>query len=105
MVRIDLPIHDQIVQACHACYESAINYGKNDTYLVLLQAKDQNELVECSKICNNHDIQHHMFYEPDHAEEIGEFPMGFTAICAEPLYGKRRELFKDCELWSQNNSR
>ena len=104
MVRNDLPVHDQIVQACHACYESSLKYGTPDTYLVLLQVRDQNELIQWSKICEDNDIQYHMFHEPDHAEEVGEFPMGFTALCTEPLFGKKRESFRNCELWSHTIS-
>lgn len=64
---------------------------KQTTYLILLDATDQNHLQKLSRYLDDHDIEHHMFFEPDLDS--------YTAICTEPLPLEKRKYFKKFDLW------
>jgi hypothetical protein len=49
--------------------------------------------------CEQNKIKYSIFYEPDPAEEISDEPMGYTAICTQPIKGEIRKVFADCEMW------
>ena len=102
MVRKDLPIWDQIIQVGHACFDAGSAYHKlwkPATYLILFQVENQKELCDWSNVLKEYGIEYKMFNEPDPALEVGDQPMGFTALCTQPLRGKIREIFKDCVMW------
>ena len=99
LVRKDLPLADQVVQVGHACYDAGHFWGKKGVHLILLQVENEKELMKWVDSLNIVHIKHTTFYEPDPAEEINDQPMGCTALCTEPLHGKRREIFADCVLW------
>jgi len=99
LVRKDLPLADQMVQVGHACFESGMHFGKEDTHLILLQVENQSELINWSEIMKEHRVKFSMFFEPDPIFDEDTEPMGYTAICSEPISGLRRELFKNCVLW------
>lgn len=95
-MRKDIPLHAQLVQSAHAALELGFkldNTKKPDktSFLILLEAKDQNELFKIKDLMDRYEIDTHMFYEPD-------YDMGYTAICTEPIYDKRN-LFKKFNLW------
>jgi hypothetical protein len=59
--------------------------------MVLCGIPNEEELEKLSSYLKKNNIDHHMFYEPDHNT-------GFTAICTEPIYGEQRSLFKKFKL-------
>lgn len=95
-IREDISPAQQIVQIGHAAYEAGLRFKapQNETYLILLAAKDESELKEISMRLEGRGIDHHMFYEPDNA-------MGFSAICTQPVYDKGdRNFFKKYRLYT-----
>jgi hypothetical protein len=96
-VRRDLPIHTQLVQTAHAALEIGLSLNeekkpKQTSFLILLDAIDQEHLQKISRYLDDHDIEHHMFFEPD-------YDTGYTAICTEPLPLDKRKHFKKFNLW------
>jgi hypothetical protein len=63
------------------------------SFLILLDADNQEHLEEIQEFLHRHDIEHHKFFEPD--EPINSH----TAICTEPIYGSMRNKFKKFQLW------
>lgn len=98
MVRKDIPLEDQMVQVGHACFESGREYGVKNTFLVLLQVRNEMELSEWSDILNKKNIQHHLFFECDPICSYGQ-SMGNTALCTEPIHGPLRDIFKNCKKY------
>jgi len=86
------------VQTAHATLELGLQLKeekkpKETSFLILLDAKDQDHLKEIACYLDDHSIEHHLFFEPD-------LPInGFTAICSEPLPLEKRKLFKKFKLW------
>ena len=102
MVRKDLPIWDQMVQVGHACFDGGKHFSrkwKPETHLILLQVENEKELNEWQERLSEKEVKFTTFYEPDPALEIDENPMGHTALCTEPLKGRKRDIFKDCVMW------
>ena len=101
MVRKDLTPSQQIVQACHAAYESGLNLGEivNDDpiFLIVLQCKDEIELkaIRTYLIKQTEKISVISFNEPDLNNEL-------TAIATGRLYDdKERNIMSKFELWTQ----
>ena len=92
-VRKDISIVHQMVQIGHACYEAGMLYGQNDTNLILLELENEAEIREWANVLNYNEIKHVLFYEPDE-------PIGYNAICTEPISGNKRKIFKNCKMWS-----
>lgn len=96
-IREDLSPAQKIVQLGHACHEAGkkINQYEDDgvSNLILLSAKDEDELkhISCKISCAG--IEHSIFYEPDNH-------MGYSAICTRPVYSeKEREFFREWKLY------
>lgn len=98
MIRKDIPFEDQMVQVGHACFESGRKYGVKNTFLVLLQVRNEIELIEWSDILNKQKIRYHLFFECDPIQPQGQ-PMGNTALCTEPINGLIRDVFKNCKKY------
>ena len=93
-IRRDIPIQHQLVQACHSALEAGSEFkepGKIPN-LILLDAKDQNFLLQTSKFLEEHNIKHHMFWEPDN-------DMGYTSITTEPLCSERKKKLSIFKMW------
>jgi len=95
-VRTDIPKEYQIVQANHACFEMGLQLAedkkpKQVSFMVLCAISGEEELEKTSCYLRSHNIEHHMFHEPD-------YDTGFTAICTEPIYDEQRKLFKKFKL-------
>jgi hypothetical protein len=87
------------VQTAHATLELGLQLKeekkpKETSFLILLDAKDQDHLKEIACYLDDHGIEHHMFFEPD--EPIN----GYTALCSEPVTKNQRKLFSKYKLWS-----
>lgn len=99
-IRKDLPIHAQIVQASHAALEMGLKIEgerkpKQTSFLIMLEAKDERQLLDIAGFLDEQNIDHHMFFEPDQPIASN------TSICTEPIYGDQRKLFKKFKLWKQ----
>jgi len=86
-VREDLSRPQQIVQTAHAVDElnKEMSYGEitsTTNFMVLCAAEDEWELYDISEYLNSHNIEHHLFFEPDID--------GHTAIATKPLVGEQR---------------
>ena len=93
-IREDLSHAQQIVQAAHAALEAGFVYDqpKDSTHIVLIGAKNEEELLKISQYLKNCSIDSQIFYEPD-------FDTGYTAIATKPLYGEERQPLKKYSLF------
>lgn len=85
----------------HACHEAGKWFEESNpkmeldepAYMCLFEVKDEMELYEASKYLDKHDIDYHMFNEPDFGDQ-------YTAICTitieEP---EKRALFENFRLY------
>lgn len=97
-LRKDLPLADQIVQAAHATHQSGDKFGSPDNcHLVLFGVKNKAELNYAKHVCEEAQIEHIVFYEPDPTDDSEE-PMGNTALCTKPIVGLKK-VFKKFEIW------
>ena len=100
-VRKDIPLAQQIVQACHASLEMGFDLQrpcrscKDIVSLILLQVENEKELLELAKKIEFHNIKFHVFYEP---ENMGYEP-SYTALATEPIYDEHREIFAEYKMW------
>ena len=95
LVRKDIPIADQLVQAGHACLESGFTFKKPDEHpnMVLLELKDSKDLLRAKEFLEYKGIRYVEFFEPDNN-------LGLTALCTEPMERNGKGLFKFWKLWS-----
>ena len=101
-IRRDIPIHAQLVQSAHAALELGFQLPpekKPDktSFLILLDADNQDHLNEIARYLDDRDIEFHKFFEPD-------YDMGYTAICTEPLSQDKRKYFKKFNLWKHTDT-
>lgn len=75
LVRQDIPVEHQMVQACHAALEAGYRFQApaQTSHLVLCSVKDEAELLGWSAKLKSSGIAHEMFFEPDNS-------MGYSAI-------------------------
>lgn len=90
-IREDLSTAQQIVQTAHAV-EQLQGYGESDitNHMVLIGAKDQDDLTSIADYLTGANINHAMFYEPDIES--------YTAIATWPLIGLQRKPMKHFQL-------
>lgn len=93
-VRKDIPIQHQLVQACHSALEAGSEFKKAGMIpnMILLEARDQSFLIETSKFLDEHNIKHHMFWEPDN-------DLGYTSITTEPLNNEEKKKLSIFKMW------
>jgi hypothetical protein len=63
-------------------------------YLVALEVPDEDRLLAAHERLEDRGIQSVLFREPDRNNEA-------TALCTEPINGKRRRLFSKYSLWRE----
>lgn len=95
-IREDIPLAQKIVQLGHACHEAGklLSYDehKDVSSLVLLSAKNEDDLKNIARIVECAGIDFHMFYEPD--------INSYTSICTRPVISTRERLiFRKFELY------
>lgn len=80
LVRSDISIEQQIVQASHAALEAGFRFKKPDvtSSIVLLTVPNQVALESAAERLDRNGIDHHMFFEPD-------FGMGHSALATRPM--------------------
>jgi hypothetical protein len=94
-IRRDIPLHAQLVQSAHAALEMGLRSSltsEEPSFLILLDAKDENHLNEIVRYLDEKDINSYMFFEPD-------YDMGHTSICTESLSLDKRKYFRKFNLW------
>lgn len=93
-IRRDLPIQDQLVQACHSALEAGSEFKEPGQIpsLILLDANDLNHLSDISDFLDKNQIKYHKFFEPDDN-------MGYTSITTEPLCAIRKKKLSNFKLW------
>lgn len=97
-IRDDLPYEQKIVQLGHATWEAGLVFEKpqKTASLVLLHAKNEDDLLNIAAQLENKGIEYVMFFET----EINEC----TAICTKPIISKERNFFKKFNLYKESNS-
>lgn len=95
VVRKDISKAQQIVQSCHACFESGyyLAHVADNVHLVLLSCENTKHLNALSSFLDMHGVKYKKFFEPDDN-------LGYTALCTEVLSGDKRKLFRKCNLWT-----
>lgn len=94
-IRRDIPLHTQLVQSAHAALEMGLRQSDvtaEPSFLILLDARDENHLNEIARYLDEYDIDFYMFFEPD-------YEMGHTSICTQVLSLDKRKHFKKFNLW------
>jgi hypothetical protein len=97
---MDISHPQQVVQASHACIESAKAFPlekENIPNLVVFGVADENSLRQCAEDLDKNSIQYYIFIEPDCNNEA-------TAIATEPVTGKTRRFFRNYQLLKGENS-
>jgi hypothetical protein len=99
LVRQDLSVAVQLVQVAHAAL-TAGNRFELPLYhhLVFLGVSGERELVEAHEYLLQNTIANIAFFDPD-SDRAGT-PLGYTAICTEPLVGDRCRVLRRYRLWS-----
>jgi 2-keto-3-deoxy-L-rhamnonate aldolase RhmA len=94
VVRRDIPLEDQAVQACHAALEAGYAFAApaNTASLVLLSVEDEHALNDLAKVLAVKEVAHTLFFEPDN-------DMGHSALATRPVTGETRGLFRELPLW------
>jgi hypothetical protein len=94
LIRVDIPLADQIVQVGHACLEAGFKFEKPNEviHLVLVGVESEFQLLATVEKLRIQNIEYILFHEPDDG-------MGFTAACIQPLTVKNRRELRDFPLW------
>lgn len=95
LVRSDLPLSQQVVQACHASHQAGRFLLLEDPpNLIVLSVEDEASLLDAAQRAQGHGIRLTVFREPDRGNEA-------TAFCTEPVQGAARKIFQRLPLWKK----
>lgn len=94
LVRADLGLAQQAVQACHAALESGFLFPRPEAHphLVLLQVENEEALLEEKAKLEASEVAHAVFFEPDNAT-------GYSALATAPLSREQGRAFRRLPLW------
>ncbi len=95
IVRTDLPVEHQLVQACHAAYEAGLRLAqptKETDYSVICAVSSEQELRAVHARLEAQGIPTVLFTESDMDDQA-------TAIGSAPVSGDQRRAFQDLPLW------
>lgn len=95
VIRTDLPIERQMVQACHAASMAGHRFGgwQDDTRMALLAVNGPDELMRACDRLDRLGIDYHLFHEPDHG-------IGYSALACAPIaWKKARAALPRLPLW------
>jgi hypothetical protein len=94
LIRMDIPLADQIVQVAHICLEAGFKYQRpnENIHLVIVHVESETQLLTAVERIGAQGIQFVVFHEPDDE-------MGYTAACTEPLSPIYRREFRGFPLW------
>lgn len=85
LVREDIPLEQQLVQACHVALEAgfAFEAPSRTSSLIVCTVPDQ-MMLEAARIrLARYDIRTQMFFEPD-------WNMGHSALATEPIFERKK---------------
>lgn len=95
VVRADIPLRHQVVQACHASIcvarDKLISDDEEHPSLVVLTVPNQAALIETSCKLSNLGITHRTFFEADMDDQP-------TALATEPITSDQRKAFSNYPL-------
>lgn len=97
-IRTDLPIEQQIVQACHAALEAGHTFdrlSKEPASLIMLQVPNKEKLEVAMARTIDRGIRCEPFFEPD-------WDYGLTAFATEAITADQRKTFSKYKLWKAN---
>lgn len=96
VVRTDLPLPQQLVQAAHAAHEAGLlaEPSAEPSSLIALQVPDKLALENALARSSAH-VPCVPFYEPDDEQ-------GLTAFATLPLTREQRRHFSNLKLWRQS---
>ena len=99
MVRTDIPLADQLVQACHACLLAASRSERNpgDCHLVVLAAASERDLHAALAHFKLVGVEYSCFFEPDR-------DIGYSAACTQPVPNEHRRFFRRFPLWRPDST-
>lgn len=85
LVREDLALEQQLVQACHAALEAgfAFDAPARTSSLIVCTVPDRNALQAAQQRLARYGIRTQMFFEPD-------WEMGHSALATEPLTQRKQ---------------
>lgn len=85
LVREDLRVEQQLVQACHAAQHAGKAFAGpvEDSSLVVCTVPDRAALVAAQERLTRYGIRSQMFFEPS-------WEMGFSALCSEPITQRKQ---------------
>lgn len=98
LVRQDIPLHQQMVQACHAALEAGFAFDAPATTssLIVCSVPDREALIAAKERLARYGIRSEIFFEPD-------WDMGFSALASEPILDrKQRFAMKAYPLFQAN---
>lgn len=94
-IREDITPEQKIVQLGHACHEAGkllpADEFREPSTMILLSARDENDLKSISRKIGIAGIDHYMFFEPDPMSNGKQ--MGYSAICTRPIFTERERAF------------
>jgi hypothetical protein len=97
VVRQDLPLVHQAVQAAHACVEAGrsglIPEDIEHPHLIICRVADESALRLFALSLQARGIRCALFCEPDRENQA-------TALCTEPVFGAQRGVFRSLSLLS-----
>ena len=100
LVRRDIPLEQQMVQACHAALEAGFEFESPaiTSSLIVCTVPDRFALLEAEERLARYSIRTKLFFEPD-------WGMGHSALASEPLFAKKqRYILAKYPLFVANNS-
>jgi hypothetical protein len=95
LIRTDLPLERQMVQACHAASMAGHRFAGwgEDTRMALLAAGNEDDLMKACMRLERLGIEFHLFHEPDH-------DIGYSAMASAPIAWKlARKALPHLPLW------
>ena len=97
-IRKDIDEAYKIIQAGHALFEHALTLTEKPeqtSHFCLLEAADEEELMNIASKLEGDEINFTAFHEPD-------YDTGYTAIAAGPIYGADRKKFKRYKFFAKS---
>lgn len=85
LVRQDIPLEQQMVQACHAAAEAGFAFAApaETSSLIVCTVPDRAALESAKERMTRYGIQAQMFYEPS-------WSMGHSALASEPITSRKK---------------